>query len=224
MNRAKKEGWCTGPGNCPGGKYYYGGIDYAVPNGTEIVAGFDGTVEVRKQPDGYGNHIRLKSADGHTLVYGHLRDMVVANGAKVKQGDLLGYTDNTGFSSGPHLHFELRNPAGKPIDPESYLVYKTGDDPEPEPEPEPGIILPTIPALPKLRVTKHVDDYLNVRTGPSTGDSAVSRVFPGDEFSVMEFAVRGEGKAKEIWAKIGHNQWVAMKHPSEENMLLEEKR
>lgn len=72
----------------------------------------DGVVEtVRWDTRGYGVHIRVRHEDGSLTIYGHLTKPYVQRGDKVKMTQRIGLTGNTGFSSGPHLHFEYR-PAG----------------------------------------------------------------------------------------------------------------
>ena len=74
-----------------------------------VTAAQDGTCEVRLDgASGYGNHIRIHGTDGSLTIYGHLTKSYVYSGQVVKRGDRIGLTGNTGFSSGPHLHFEYR--------------------------------------------------------------------------------------------------------------------
>lgn len=77
-----------------------------------VTAALDGTVEVtRADSGGYGTHVRLRHGDGSMTIYGHLTKSYVNQGQKVLTGQRIGLSGNTGFSSGPHLHFEYR-PAG----------------------------------------------------------------------------------------------------------------
>lgn len=100
------------------GTYYYAsfnlkghdGLDIACPVGTNVYAAHDGFVQFFKDPDGYGNNIRLGfNADGYTydLIYGHLLKYEGVS-RDVKAGELIGYADTTGFATGPHLHFGIR--------------------------------------------------------------------------------------------------------------------
>ncbi|MBT4936661.1 M23 family metallopeptidase, partial [Candidatus Peregrinibacteria bacterium] len=87
----------------------HNGLDFAIPEGTELFAVIDGEVtELGYDATGYGNHIRTKNADGVAIIYAHLRSISVSEGQSLKAGDLLGHTGNTGFSTGPHLHLGLR--------------------------------------------------------------------------------------------------------------------
>ena len=88
------------------------GIDLGGVEGvTNIYAVRAGTVSVvRKQSNGFGNHVYIKHASGYTTIYGHLHSITVRQGQAVSAGTVIGKLGNTGFSSGPHLHFELRGP------------------------------------------------------------------------------------------------------------------
>ena len=77
-----------------------------------VTAAHEGIIEVvRADAGGYGTHIRLRGKDGCMTIYGHLTKSYVSKGDKIKAGQRIGLTGNTGFSSGPHLHFEYR-PSG----------------------------------------------------------------------------------------------------------------
>ena len=74
-----------------------------------VRAAHDGVVQqVRHDKDGYGTHIRLFQEGLGLTIYGHLSSVIVNPGQAIKQGQIIGVTGNTGFSSGPHLHFEFR--------------------------------------------------------------------------------------------------------------------
>lgn len=93
------------------------GIDLAAPRGTAVMASHDGTIiYTGKGFKGYGKMIMIESPDGWATLYGHLDKIIVHEGAKIKQGEVIGALGNTGRSSGPHLHFEIRKLDG-PIDP-----------------------------------------------------------------------------------------------------------
>lgn len=84
-------------------------IDLSLVEGTEIYATHSGTVATSNTGNfGYGTHIYLTSPMGFTSIYGHLSGFAVENGATVQAGDLIGYSGDTGNSSGPHLHYEFR--------------------------------------------------------------------------------------------------------------------
>jgi murein DD-endopeptidase MepM/ murein hydrolase activator NlpD len=84
------------------------GIDYAAPTGTPIRTVGDGVVEFAGTQRGYGNVIEIKHRDGKSTVFAHLSRIDVKKGQNVEQGSLIGAVGSTGFSTGPHLHFEFR--------------------------------------------------------------------------------------------------------------------
>jgi murein DD-endopeptidase MepM/ murein hydrolase activator NlpD len=84
------------------------GIDWAVPIGTPITAAAAGVVAIAEYSATYGNHVHLYHGSSVTI-YGHLDRWIVSPGEKVVEGQVIGYSGNTGDSSGPHLHFEIRN-------------------------------------------------------------------------------------------------------------------
>jgi murein DD-endopeptidase MepM/ murein hydrolase activator NlpD len=88
----------------------HNGIDYGVPVGTPIYAAHDGKVKVKNDgKKGYGLHVKLRGKfNGRESVYGHLSKVAVKSGDYVSAGDLIGHSGNTGFSTGPHLHFGFR--------------------------------------------------------------------------------------------------------------------
>jgi murein DD-endopeptidase MepM/ murein hydrolase activator NlpD len=98
------------------------GIDLAAARGSAVMASHDGIViYTGKAFKGYGKMIMIESADseigsGYATLYGHLDKIVVFEGQKIRQGEVIGALGNTGRSSGPHLHFEIRKLDG-PIDP-----------------------------------------------------------------------------------------------------------
>lgn len=84
----------------------HNGIDYNLPQGTPVVASNSGTIYSGWEANGYGNFIFI-TGEGYETVYGHL-SRIIRGGGSVKAGELIGYSGNTGFSSGPHLHFGAR--------------------------------------------------------------------------------------------------------------------
>lgn len=84
------------------------GIDYAAPTGTPIRSVGDGVVEFAGMQRGYGNVIEIKHRDNKSTLFAHLSRIDVRKGQKVSQGDKIGAVGSTGFSTGPHLHFEFR--------------------------------------------------------------------------------------------------------------------
>jgi murein DD-endopeptidase MepM/ murein hydrolase activator NlpD len=114
----------TGPNgrhNASWGKPH-GGVDYGVDPGTPVYAVRDGVAQdTYYDSNGFGNYGKVQHEDGKVSYYGHLNSINIHGGQKVNAGDLIGYSGNTGNSTGPHLHFEVRD-AGNSIDPLSYIA------------------------------------------------------------------------------------------------------
>lgn len=92
---------------------FHSGVDFGCPADTKLVACTNGTVSAAgSSGSGYGIYVKLTGDDGNTIIYGHLHKAVVSAGQKVVKGQLIGYSDNTGNSSGNHLHFEIRPKSG----------------------------------------------------------------------------------------------------------------
>ena len=96
------------------------GIDLAVGNGTPVVAAKAGVVIVAGWMGGYGNLVVIDHGGGVATAYGHNTSVTVGVGQSVAQGQLIAYSGNTGHSTGPHVHFEVRI-NGSPVDPMGYL-------------------------------------------------------------------------------------------------------
>jgi murein DD-endopeptidase MepM/ murein hydrolase activator NlpD len=94
------------------------GTDFAAPIGTPVRATADGVVTFVGQQTGYGNVIMLKHDGRYSTVYAHLSRFApeTKDGARVQQGETIGYVGQTGWATGPHLHYELRVD-GEPRDP-----------------------------------------------------------------------------------------------------------
>ncbi len=84
------------------------GVDYAAPTGTPIRSVGDGVVEFAGVQRGYGNVVEIKHRDGKSTLYAHLHSIAVRKGQAVAQGNNIGTVGSTGWSTGPHLHFEFR--------------------------------------------------------------------------------------------------------------------
>lgn len=117
--------WSTG---------YHTGVDQACPVGTPVYATCDGTVTSANWGLAYGTqivvdqkafYVSLKRIPGYWGMYAHLSKKVVSAGQFVTKGQLIGYTGNTGNSTGPHIHYEVRTALrwsdGKAVDPAAYL-------------------------------------------------------------------------------------------------------
>ena len=99
---------------------HHHGIDLAAPIGSVIRAITDGVVVYADPHGGYGNFVVLKHAHGLTSHYGHCNKLRVKVGQRVRGGDIVATVGNTGVSTGPHLHFEIRKD-GTPLNPELLL-------------------------------------------------------------------------------------------------------
>ena len=102
---------------------YHPGIDIAVPSGTPIRAAAAGTViftEPESSSGGYGNYTCIDHGGGLSTCYAHQETFAVSAGQQVSQGQVIGYSDCTGYCFGPHLHFEVRID-GEVTDPMAYL-------------------------------------------------------------------------------------------------------
>ncbi len=87
----------------------HAGVDWAGPAGTPIMAAGRGVIEIAGRKGQYGNFVRIRHANGYKTSYAHMRRFArgVKAGAKVRQGQVIGYIGSTGLSSGPHLHYEV---------------------------------------------------------------------------------------------------------------------
>jgi murein DD-endopeptidase MepM/ murein hydrolase activator NlpD len=96
----------------------HAGIDYASPGGTPILAAGNGIIEKAGRSSGYGNLTVLRHTNGYETIYGHQSRFApgMVPGARVRQGQVIGYVGSTGLSTGPHLHYEIRI-NDKPVDP-----------------------------------------------------------------------------------------------------------
>ncbi len=86
------------------------GIDFAVPVGTPVMAAGGGTIETEGWVNGYGNFMLVNHGSGYATGYGHLSRFApgIHRGSHVHQGEVIAYSGNTGMSTGPHLHYEIR--------------------------------------------------------------------------------------------------------------------
>jgi murein DD-endopeptidase MepM/ murein hydrolase activator NlpD len=92
------------------------GVDYAAPTGTPVRTVADGVVEFAGWQNGYGNVVFIRHTGGRVTVYAHLSRMNVRQGQRVEQGQHIGAVGATGWATGPHLHFEIRE-NGQHVDP-----------------------------------------------------------------------------------------------------------
>jgi len=104
-----------------GGRAYHPGVDFGAPRGTQILAPLSGTVRATGNTDAvpgcysWGKWTLIDHANGLSTLYAHQSVQSVVPGQKVKTGDVIGYIGNTGYSTGPHLHFTVYAKAGVSI-------------------------------------------------------------------------------------------------------------
>lgn len=172
----------------------HNGVDWAMPEGTAIFAAANGVVE-RAEVDatGYGLHVRIRHDGNITTICAHLRQVNVRQGMAVLEGGLIGFSGNTGNSTGPHLHFEVRKGPGMPscsdaVDPEEYLE---GDAP-----PEPGA--PVV----GVGQAEVIVDSLNIRLAPGGTDV-------GDLVRGMRVEVTGEPVTANGVTWVPARLWIA---------------
>ena len=104
------------------GQDWHPGLDIAVDYGTPIYASAAGTVDTAGWVSGYGRYVRIQHAHGYTTAYGHMSGIAVAPGQQVRKGEIIGFAGSTGYSTGPHLHFEVQVD-GQTVDP-LYMLGK----------------------------------------------------------------------------------------------------
>ena len=99
---------------------FHQGQDITVPVGTPIYAPADGVIKRAYYVGGFGNHIKIDHGSGYSTLYAHLSKFKVKYGQRVKRGDIIGLTGNTGRSTAPHLHYEIHY-YGTPQNPLDYF-------------------------------------------------------------------------------------------------------
>ena len=99
------------------------GVDFAAKIGTEVKATADGKIVFVGWDDIYGNLVGIDHQNGYVTYYGHNSKILVNVGGTIRQGEVIALSGNTGRSSAPHLHYEIRK-NDVPIDPESFLSHR----------------------------------------------------------------------------------------------------
>ena len=113
-------GWRNDP--ISGKRKFHYGIDIAAPGGSKIIAPKDGTVVYTKhQTSGYGIHLLVNHNNGYYTLYGHCQSLAVSAGQSVKQGQVIAYVGRTGYATGNHLHFEVRDGNGNKLNPSNFV-------------------------------------------------------------------------------------------------------
>ena len=108
--------------------HFHTGLDIAAPRGALMGAAAPGTVllattsrDSNGNVAGYGNYVVIQHSNGFLTLYGHLDRLLVVAGQQVAQGQVIGWCGSTGWSTGPHVHFELRI-NGEFVDPAPYIA------------------------------------------------------------------------------------------------------
>jgi hypothetical protein len=178
----------------------HNGIDFGCPEGTPIYSVYPGTVtKIGYDPQGYGNYVRVTTDFGR-VIYAHLRETVVRVNDKVTMGQIIGRSGNTGYSSGPHLHLEVRkngeegNGYNGAVDP---LLYMTGMPIPDVIEPIPVPIEDTIIGSEAVVMV----DSLNIRNGVVTtydGSNVIGQLYGGSKIKILSTVESSTGIK---WAK-----------------------
>jgi murein DD-endopeptidase MepM/ murein hydrolase activator NlpD len=186
----------------------HNGIDYGVPNGTPVGAAVAGTVAaVSFENGGYGNYVKLSHMDGskpYFTYYAHLASATVSPGQKVKAGATVGFSNNTGASTGPHLHFGVRidgqNPAYKGyVDP--IPLFTTGGDVDTDTTSTDQFT--DAIKLPSLSF-EVLSEFLNVRNGPGVEFSIVGQLQKGAKITGKRL------QSKSVWVEYEPGKWCAV--------------
>jgi len=100
---------------------FHNGIDITAPIGTKIYAPYTGFIQTILTNSAGGLQMKVKHSNGFITGYAHLSDVVFPIGTKVRKGQIIAYSGNTGKVTGPHLHFTLTDSTGTKVDPEKFI-------------------------------------------------------------------------------------------------------
>ncbi len=114
-------GWRIHP--LTGERKFHSGIDFGASKGSPIYAFEAGLVEFAGSKGGYGKAVIINHGARKSTLYGHANKLSVRKGERVATGQMIGEVGSTGFSTGPHLHFEVRL-NNKPVNPRPYLQQR----------------------------------------------------------------------------------------------------
>ena len=155
---------------------------------------------------GYGNYVKLSHMDGskpYFTYYAHLASAAVSPGQKVKAGATIGFSNNTGASTGPHLHFgvkiEGQNPAYKGYVDPMPLFTTGGEDGDTTPTDQ----FPDAVKLPNLSF-EVLSEFLNVRNGPGVEFSIVGQLQKGAKITGKRL------QSKSVWVEYERGKWCAL--------------
>lgn len=191
------------------------GIDWALPMGTPVFAAADGMVTFAgKDTTGYGNCVIIRHGDGSGTVYAHLDSLMVKEQHFIIAGIGIGFSGNTGTSTGPHLHFEYRRKADD---------YKSAIDPMPFiPANEKPVTEPVASANVKAEsgIVKVVaPNGVRIRLEPNLPDGEFFRwAFAGEEFEKTGRIAESSGLP---WAEVNIRAYIAIQD-TDGTVLLED--
>ncbi|MBN2290572.1 MAG: M23 family metallopeptidase [Candidatus Glassbacteria bacterium] len=100
---------------------YHFGVDFALKQGTPVKATADGVVISAEESENLGLCVIIEHKSGYRTLYGHNSRLEISNGDRVRRGDIIAYSGNTGMSSGPHLHYAIFDENNNPVDPIPFL-------------------------------------------------------------------------------------------------------
>ena len=172
--------------------------DFAVMTGTDVYAVANGNVSLIKELNkGYGKYLVIDHADGYQSLYAHLSEFLVVVGESVLGGSIVAHSGNTGNSTGPHLHLEIKHD-GANID---YLYLL-----DPSLVPSKDLVIPEFNfSIPVFNVSV---DNLRIREEPNIISRILGFLYSYDNVPVMEILHDGD----DIWARCGYKQWFAIRH------------
>lgn len=194
VNYYKQWGYCCG----------HNGIDYGISNGTAILASADGEVNaVAFEDGGYGNYVKLAHDFGYTY-YAHLQKATIEVGDKVKTGGKIALSDNTGASTGPHLHFGLKVPGADAgmrdyIDPAPYLGLSPHDPPQ-----------DTQRYLTVEFAIEVIINELRVREGAGTQYAHIGNVHMGEKYECDALTFFVSNCSQEAWFRYASGDFKGM--------------
>ena len=98
----------------------HSGVDLAASSGTPIYATKSGTVTMADYSSVNGYYVTINHGDGYSSLYAHMTNYIVSSGQTVTKGQIIGYVGTSGWSTGPHLHFEIYY-GGSTVNPMDYV-------------------------------------------------------------------------------------------------------
>ncbi len=120
---SKSSGYGSRTHPVTGDKRFHLGLDLSANVGTPVFATADGVIELaRKSNKGYGNMLKIDHSFGFMTLYAHLNKINVKTGQFVQKGDLIAWSGNSGLSTGPHLHYEVRF-LGRALNPSHFITW-----------------------------------------------------------------------------------------------------